>query len=65
MTQTITIRTHDRVYRVGHINRIGSIRKFATKKTGGRPHRYAVVNVTTGRGIVMEHWRLDQCRLAD
>ncbi len=65
MTQTITIRTYDRVYRVGHINRIGSVKQFVTKKAGGRPHRYAVVNVTTGRGIVEEHWRLEQCRLAD
>lgn len=65
MKQTITIRTSDRVYRIGNINRLGSVKCFIIKKTGGRPHRYAVVNVTTGQGIVEEHWRLEQCRLAD
>lgn len=65
MTTTVTFTVGDRIYRVGHINRIGSIKRFTTKKTGGRPHRYAAVNVTTGRGIVEEHWRLEQCRLAD
>lgn len=65
MMQTITIRTGDRIYRVGHINRIGSVKRFTTKKTRGRPHRYAVVNVTTGRGAVEEHWRVSDCRLAD
>lgn len=65
MKQTITIRTHDRVYREGRVNRVGSIKRFTTKKTRGRPHRYAVVNVTTGRGVVEEHWRVSDCRLAD
>ncbi len=65
MTRTVTFRTGDRIYRVGQINRIGSIRKFTTKKTGGRPHPYAVVAVTTAKGVKMQHWRLSNCRLAD
>ncbi|MBI4090187.1 MAG: hypothetical protein HY421_02175 [Candidatus Kerfeldbacteria bacterium] len=65
MTQTITIRTYDRVYRVGNVNRIGSVKQFVTKKAGGRPHGYIVVSITTGRGTVEEHWRLEQCRPAD
>ncbi|MBI4426037.1 MAG: hypothetical protein HY567_00505 [Candidatus Kerfeldbacteria bacterium] len=65
MIQTVTLRRGDRVYRQDNPSRIGFIKAFTTKKTGGRPHRYAVVNVTTSRGIVQEHWRLTDCRLAD
>ncbi|MBI4092779.1 MAG: hypothetical protein HY420_02540 [Candidatus Kerfeldbacteria bacterium] len=65
MIQTVTLRIGDRIYRVDNPRRTGSIKTFITKKAGGRPHRYAVVNVMTSRGIVEEHWRLDQCRLAD
>lgn len=65
MITTVTFTVGDRIYRVGNINRIGSIRRFITKKSGGRPHPHAVVVVTTGSGIITEHWRLDRCRLAD
>ncbi|MBI5405378.1 MAG: hypothetical protein HY976_04095 [Candidatus Kerfeldbacteria bacterium] len=59
----------DRVYRVRHINRIGTIKSFSTTFVGsGRRKKcihFANVVITTGRGPRRATWKLRECRLAE
>lgn len=59
----------DRIYRVGHIKRIGTIVSFGTtpRRDGRRKKWIHVVNVevTTSNGTVQVTWKRRECRLAD